>query len=154
LADHINSVSFKCIHGLETIGDEIEYDRFLKPTLPPWVSEISNSNLNTPESDAKPSPTGGKGGGKKTPKEGKQGKMIRNNAVPARLQLSRDDYTNKLANLQHKGTRPAKCVKWHCRGVCFDKCRFSVDGKPGHQPLTKAEEDEMYAFLKLNGLGK
>jgi hypothetical protein len=154
LADHINSVSFKCVQGLETIGEEIEYDRILKPTLPPWVSEISNSNLNSPESDAKPSPTGGKGGGKKTPKEGKQGKMIHNDAVPARLQLSRDEYTNNLANLKHKGTRPAKCVKWHCRGVCFDKCRFAVDGKPGHQPLTKAEEDEMYQFLKLNGLGK
>jgi hypothetical protein len=154
LADHINSVSFKCIRGLETIGDEIEYDRFLKPTLPPWVSEISNSNLNSTESDTKPPPTGGRGGGKKTPKEGKQGKMIRNTAVPARLQLSRDEYTNKLANLQHKGTRPAKCVKWHCRGVCFDKCRLAVEGKPGHQPLTKAEEDEMYEFLKLNGLGK
>ena len=90
---------------------KIEYDRFLKPILPPWISEISNSNF--PDPDSKPTPTGGpKWGGKRRPKEGKQGKLIHNNAVPARLQISREEYKDNLAHLKHKGTRPAKCVKW------------------------------------------
>ena len=87
-------------------------------------------------------------------KEGKQGKMIRNEAVSSRLQISRSDYDDNLANLKHKGNRPAKCVKWHCRGVYFDQCKGVIKGRDGHDPLSKAEEEEMFKFLQINGLRK
>jgi hypothetical protein len=151
LADHINMVSFKSLSGLGRIGEEIEDDRFLKPTVQPWISEISNSNSSEP--DPKPSPSGPKKG-KGKGKEGKQGKMIRNEAVSSRLQISRSDYDDNLANLKHKGNRPSKCVKWHCRGVCFDQCKGVIKGRDGHDALSKAEEDEMFKFLQINGLRK
>ena len=73
--------------------------------------------------------------------------MIRNDAVLPRLQISENEFKKHIKN-QFLKSRPTACVRWHARGWCFAGCPKSHD-KP-----SKAEKDEIYAFLVKAGIKK
>ena len=153
LADNVEDVGWACTDEFDEISKEIEYEKFATPNLPPWISEAV--------SKLKPDTTGpvesntSNNQDTQTTRNSKKRKrslddIIKNNDVPARCQITYDEYTNVLANNKHKGEKPKNCIKWHTRGMCFTGC----SAKATHRKLSTEEENEMFAFLVTNGLKK
>ena len=153
LADCVEDVGWKCTDEFEEISKEIEYEKFATPNLPPWISEVV--------SKLKPDTTGPVDTGIPTSRDSRTSRnskkrerslddMIKNPDVPARCQITYDEYTEVLANNKYKGEKPKNCIKWHTRGMCFTGC----SAKATHQKLSKEDENEMFAFLVTNGLKK
>jgi hypothetical protein len=148
--DSIKAIPFSCLSEFNAIYNELAMDKFLIPTVPKWISTVSNSEIiSDPKDEADKSPGNGRRKGKKN---SDLGGMITNNNVLPRLCITAEEYKKKLSHDKHQGIKPKKCIKWHIRGLCFDKCRYIKN--EGHAPLSKTEEDEMFKFLQANGLRK
>ena len=143
-AAEVKDAKWRALHEFDLLLDEIEQRRFIGADLPTWISKIENPNSNSGE--GKPTD--------KIPKEKEGGKKMRdtNEKVVAKLKISDEDYKKKVVPI-HGDDRPKLCLRYHTRGWCFKSPKMCKHHS-SHKPLTKRQEDEIFALLVKNGLKK
>ena len=82
---------------------------------------------------------------------GKKMKDINEKGV-ARLKISDEEYKRKIITI-HGDDRPDACLRYYTRQWCFKSSKMCKHHKT-HKPLTKRQEDEVFALLVKNGLKK
>ena len=126
LADDITDVGWACTDEFDEISNEIEYEKFATPNLPPWISEVisklKSDESETPSSNSAYTPSSSSNRRSNKRKRCNLDDMIHNEHVPVRCKITLDEYTKVLTDNKYKGDKPKNCIKWHTRGVCFSGC--------------------------------
>ena len=141
LADSVEDVGWACTDEFEENSKEIEYEKFAKPNLPPWICEVISKLKPDTTGPAEPGiPTNQD---TRTTRNSKKRKrllddIIKNPDVPVRCQITYGEYTKVLSNNKYKGEKPKNCIKWHTRGMCFTGC----SAKATHHTLSTEDENK------------
>ena len=149
-----HKIPFHVLAELGRIQDELENERYLRPTLPPWILTFENSKSdqrkleNETSNNDRNGKGKGKGKGKGNDKEGKPGMIYKDSVLP-RIKITDDEF-DEIIKKKFITCRPTACIKWHARGWCWSGC----SKKKTHDSLSKQHEDEIFAFLQKTGIKK
>ena len=110
LAADISDVGWACTDEFNEISNEIEYEKFATPNLPPWISEVisklKSNETETPSSNSTYTPAGSSNRKSNKRKRRNLDDMIHNEHIPARCKITLDEYTKVLADNKYKGKKP------------------------------------------------